>query len=131
MENNKKFVIQRHVRGNDIHWDLMLETGDVLETYRLAVPPEKITAEPVEAVKIFDHPLKFLTYEGSVNKGKGTVEIADAGIYQILNKTGNRVDLQFAGKILNGKFALNYIEKNRWELAVVSRGPDFPQGPVM
>ncbi len=131
MENNKKFVIQRHVRGNDIHWDLMLEAGDVLETYRLAVPPEKITAESVEAIKIFDHPLKFLTYEGSVNKGKGTVKIADAGKYQILSKTDNGVDLQFDGKILKGKFTLNHIEENRWELAMVSGSPDFPQGPVM
>jgi hypothetical protein len=75
MENNKKFVIQKHSRGDDVHWDLMLEAGDVLETYRLAVPPEKITGKPVEAVKIFDHPLKFLTYEGSVNKAKALLKL--------------------------------------------------------
>jgi hypothetical protein len=114
-ENNKKFVIQKHVRGNDIHWDLMLEAGNILETYRLPVPPEKITAEPVEAIKIFDHPLRFLTYEGSVNKGQGSVEIADSGIYQILYKTHSCVELQLDGKILKGKFTLTLIEADRWE----------------
>ena len=116
IENNKKFVIQKHIRGEDVHWDLMLEAGNVLETYRLAAPPEKITSEPVEAAKIFDHPLKFLTYQGSVNKGTGTVEIADAGIYKILSKNNTHTDFQFNGKILKGKFTLKFIEENQWKL---------------
>ncbi len=114
-ENNKKFVIQKHVRGNNIHWDLMLEADNLLETYRLPVPPEKITAEPVEAIKIFYHPLRFLTYEGSVNKGQGSVEIADSGIYQILDKTNSRIELQFTGKILKCKFTLRLIKDDRWQ----------------
>ncbi len=118
MENNKKFVIQKHIRGDSVHWDLMLEAGAVLETYRLAVPPEKITGDPVEAVKIFDHPLKFLTYEGSVNKGQGSAKIADFGIYQIFSKTDSRVEFQFKGKILKGKFTLILIGADRWEFRV-------------
>jgi len=115
MENNKKFVIQKHRRGDDVHWDLMLETADALETYRLPVQPENLTAQPVEAVKILDHPLKFLTYQGSVNKGRGTVKIADTGIYKILNKDDTRTDFEFHGKILNGKFTLTLIEQDRYE----------------
>ncbi len=116
MENNKKFVIHKHSRGDDIHWDLMLEAGNLLETYRLPVPPEKIANQPVEAIKIFDHPLKFLTYEGSVNKGLGGVKIIDSGTYQILNKNDAQICLQFDGKILKGKFVLTLIEADHWEL---------------
>jgi bifunctional non-homologous end joining protein LigD len=115
-ENNKKFVIQKHTRSDDIHWDLMFEAGNVLETYRLPVPPEKMSNNPVEAVKIFDHPVKFLTYEGSVNKGQGSVKIADSGIYKILNKTDVQIEFQFDGKILKGKFTLMFIEEDHWEL---------------
>ena len=96
----------------------MLEVGNELETFRLPMPPEKIANKPVEAIKIFDHPLKFLTYEGSVNKGQGSVKIADSGTYKILNKTDARMDFQFDGKILKGNFTLTLIEKDRWEFRV-------------
>ena len=67
----KKFVIQEHTTADSAHWDLMLESGDILQTWRLSKNPDEIVNQSAEAVKIFDHPLKFLTYEGPVNKGKG------------------------------------------------------------
>ena len=104
IKNPRRFVIQRHERqGEPVHWDLMLEKHEVLETYRVKVPPEEWGSRPVEAVKIFDHPLKFLSYEGSVNKGKGNVTIADAGTYRILSQNGNQLKADFAGTILKGK----------------------------
>ena len=113
MNGLKKFVIQRHERQNEplrqaqgrsTHWDLMLETGDFLETYRIVKPPEQWGSEPIEAVRIFDHPLKFLTYEGPVNKGKGNVKIADHGTYGIVTKSESRLIINFDGIILKGEF---------------------------
>ncbi len=37
-----KFVIQKHIKGRDVHWDLMLQVGETLETYRLELPPERV-----------------------------------------------------------------------------------------
>jgi hypothetical protein len=100
-----KFVIQRHEReGEPVHWDLMLERGDYLKTYRVSIPPEEWGNKGVEAVKIFDHSLRFLTYEGSVNKGKGDVKIADSGTYQFLFQDENKLRVEFAGTILKGEF---------------------------
>lgn len=106
-DNPRRFAIQRHERqGEPAHWDLMLESGDCLETYRVDIPPEEWGEEPVDAVKIFDHPLKFLTYEGSVNKGKGRVTIADSGTYRILSQKENPLMLGLTGRILKGEFTL-------------------------
>ena len=113
----KKFVVQKHTKAGQIHWDLMLEADGVLETYRLDLPPEKLFYNSTNAVKIHDHPLKFLTYEGSVNKGKGTVEIAESGTYQQLNKTEYQQQFQLDGKILHGNFALTHIADDKWELS--------------
>ena len=45
-----RFVIQQHYRdGERPHWDLMLERDGILETYRLALPPEKWEKEAIEA----------------------------------------------------------------------------------
>jgi len=79
---HERFVIQEHKKDGDIHWDLMLETEGVLRTYRLDCPPERLSDKTAGAVKIFDHPLRFLTYEGSVNRGKGTVKIVESGRYK-------------------------------------------------
>jgi hypothetical protein len=98
----------------------MLEVGETLETYRLELPPEKLFQQPVAAQKIFDHPLKFLTYEGSVNNGKGSVEIADSGTYQLISETENRREMQISGKILKGKFVLTHIKNDKWEFALIS-----------
>lgn len=116
MNTSGKFVIQKHTKAGDMHWDLMFESGKVLETYRLNLPPEKLSQqESASAVRIFDHALKFLTYEGSVNKGKGTVKIADSGTYQLLIRDEKQQVLQLDGKVLKGKFIINCVEENRWE----------------
>ncbi len=99
-----KFVVQKHEKqGEPVHWDLMLENHGVLETYRVKIPPEEWTDQAVEAVRIFDHPLKFLTYQGSVNKGKGRVAIADSGTYRILSQDENRLKADLAGIIIKGE----------------------------
>ncbi|MCX5635401.1 MAG: hypothetical protein NTW55_06165 [Planctomycetota bacterium] len=115
MDKTLKFVIQKHTQKGLIHWDLMFEAGTVLQTYRLDLPPEKLYLKPNIAIKIFDHPLKFLTYQGSVNKGLGTVEIADYGTYTPLTANSKQQELLLQGKILKGKFRLTLIEKDKWE----------------
>ena len=118
MPDTKKFVIQKHSRTDHTHWDLMLETENTLQTFRLELPPEKITDQSSIAVKIFDHPLKFLTYQGSVNKGTAAVEIADKGTYQTLSKTKNSSQLLFDGQILKGEFTLTLIEGDNWQFSL-------------
>ncbi len=113
-----RFVIQRHTRDVERpHWDLMLENGRVLETYRVCLQPEDWGDKPAEAVRIFDHPLKFLSYEGSVNKGAGRVEIADCGTYRVLGRDDKQELLEFTGKILNGKFVLAQIKNTEWKFS--------------
>ncbi len=48
----KRFVIQQHSRGDDVHWDFMLEVDDVLLTWRLNIPPAQISVHSAEAVRI-------------------------------------------------------------------------------
>ncbi len=113
---DKNFVIQQHTRGPDIHWDFMLEMQGILQTYRLDKSPQQLADNPAAgAVKISDHPLKFLTYEGLVNKGLGEVSIADSGTYKMPNQSNDRIDLVLSGKILKGKFTLTCLEADNWQ----------------
>ncbi len=119
MTTGQRFVIQEHTKPDDLHWDLMLECGDILQTYRLGNPPEEILISPAAAEKISDHPMRFLTYEGLVNDGKGNVKIADSGTYQETESTESSIKLKLDGKILTGKFLLSHIKENLWQFEML------------
>jgi hypothetical protein len=110
-----RFVVQEHTTPEGIHWDLMLEQSDVLTTFRLEAEPAHCLAHEVRAVKIFDHPLRFLTYEGPVQKGTGKVRIVDAGDYRCHDRKDDLLALELNGAILKGDFALIRVEETKWQ----------------
>jgi len=94
----------------------MFESGNTLKTYRLDKSPEDIPQCSANAVKIFDHPLKFLTYQGPVNKCQGNVCIVEAGTYKTLQNEHGPIKLNLNGQILKGKFILTHTKGNNWLL---------------
>lgn len=86
----------------------MIEWDDKLKTWRLDNPPEKLSSQKTKATSIFDHDKKFLTYQGTVNNGKETVEIADEGNCAI-ETTVENIQINFEGKILRGNYYLTQI----------------------
>lgn len=101
-----RFVIQEHRTGDGgRHWDLMLEDGERLLTWRLGAGPETMGTEAIEAEKSFDHPLRFLTYEGPVQQGTGRVQIAEAGEYEG-HEIEEHITLHLHGRTLQGIFRL-------------------------
>jgi hypothetical protein len=118
---SSRFVVQEHTTPDGVHWDLMLEKGDVLTTFRLEQPPQAALGGAVRAVKIFDHPPRFLTYEGPVQKGTGQVRIVDRGACHLLDEADHAIVLDVQGAILQGGFTLTRIEGTSWQLAPRSR----------
>ena len=117
-EKNKKFVIQKHSRAGEVHWDFMVEIGESLRTWRIDSPPSCLLKKPACAIKIFDHPLKFLTYEGSVNNGKGNVEIAETGTYEKITCDENKIEITLTGKILTGRLTITHIKDDQWQISM-------------
>ncbi len=112
-----QFVILEHTKNRQIHWDFMTEKGETLETWRLDLPPDNLPGCNCNAVKIFDHPLKFLSYEGPVNQGAGMVKSAESGTYVLLEESHNSRRLELKGKILKCQCTLTHIEAERWEIS--------------
>ncbi len=118
-DKSLRFVVQRHSTSGDVHWDFMLEYGNNLQTYRLDIDPSLIAAEPVKAEKIFDHRLEYLTYEGPISGGRGTVGISDRGTFTISRQDERQIELSLAGQALKGEFLLEHIADNQWRLGRV------------
>ena len=111
-----RFVIQQHNRqGQPRHWDLMMEQGDDLKTFRLDIPPDLLLIQAAKAVPIDDHAIRFLTYEGSVNKGLGRVEIVERGTYKTLTQADDSWELDLDGQVLKGRFRLARPTPETWE----------------
>lgn len=104
-----RFVIQRHERPNErTHWDLMLEEGMSLKTYRIDCYPERIGQDRMDAVRIEDHRLKYLDYEGTVSKGRGYVMIEDKGLYQLEGLSQDCMHILFDGQLIKGRVAIYF-----------------------
>ncbi|AQT68538.1 Putative DNA ligase-like protein [Anaerohalosphaera lusitana] len=119
----RRFVIQKHTRPGDTHWDFMLESGQSLLTWRLPECPAELAKSPdCPAVKIFDHPLRFLTYEGPVNQGTGDVKIEEAGTCLFHENRAGLISFELHGELLDGQFELRRQEDDRWLLKRLGPG---------
>ena len=74
-----RFVILTHDHPFP-HWDLMLETGGVLRTWRLLEEPAPGAA--VRAERLADHRTMYLDYEGPLSGDRGHVVRWDAGTFE-------------------------------------------------
>lgn len=110
----KRFVVQEHTTPEGVHWDLMLEENGTLTTFRLEKQPQGRPGHSIRAEKIFDHPLRFLTYEGPVQQGTGGVHIVDRGTYCIQARTDDDMTLEMAGTVLRGRHTLTSADHAVW-----------------
>lgn len=122
MKSAGKFVIQQHTRDGETHWDWMFEAETGLDTWQVGTSPLQWTGHAVAAKKIFDHDAKFLTYEGSVNKGAGTVKIAERGTYGVISKDQQEFEMELNGEILKGRFLMQHIDGQQWQFSFAQRG---------
>jgi len=86
------------------HWDLFLEAGDVLRSWRLLAPLEPgiaVAAEPTG-----DHRLLYLDYEGPVSGNRGTVARIDAGTFSWEVEAVERLIVRITGARFVGRMVL-------------------------
>lgn len=135
-EKNKgrlRFVIQRH-RASRLHYDLRLEMEGVLKSWAVPKGPSMNPADKRLAIMTEDHPIKYLTFHGTIPKGNygaGEMSIWDEGIYEAagggketdLLKMLKKGDLKitFFGTKIKGTFALVHTRRggekdNQWLL---------------
>ncbi|MCE9534099.1 MAG: hypothetical protein K8T89_23720 [Planctomycetes bacterium] len=110
-----RFVILEHDHPV-LHWDLMLEWGETLRTWRLAAPPE--LGKAVAAEPSFDHRLIYLDYEGPISGNRGNVRRWEAGSYRLLLKDSDRIELLLWSGQLNGKASLQRESEQGWVFAI-------------
>ena len=113
-----RFVVQRH-KARKLHYDLRLEIDGTLKSWAVPKGPSMNPNDKRLAVRTEDHPLEYLTFQGSIPKGNygaGNMQIWDHGTFSIdrseidlpasAQLTKGNLKLIMNGKNLLGKFAL-------------------------
>src|SRR5262245_29248041 len=83
------------------HWDLFLEAGDVLRSWRLLAPLAAGTLVPAEPTG--DHRLLYLDYEGPVSGDRGSVTRIDGGTFTWQADSPEHVVVRIAGTRFTGR----------------------------
>jgi hypothetical protein len=106
-----RFVILEHDHPH-LHWDLMLESGEVLRSWRLESPPRAGLA--VRAEPIGDHRRDYLDYEGPVSGGRGSVTRWDAGALFWDELGADRIAVRLEGTRCRGRAVLQRADAGQW-----------------
>ncbi len=107
------FVVQHHVRGGEAHDDWMFEADGVLVTFQCPVAPAALAVgAEVTVRRLADHRRAYLTYEGPVRGGRGSVRIVDRGRYDGWIDPDGTWRIRIAG----GWFGLTPAGDDRYQL---------------
>jgi DNA polymerase ligase (LigD)-like protein len=136
-----RFVLLHHDCPPDYerssHWDLMLETGNVLRTWALeqlpcdwklahsrtvsadANCPAIATSNEVAAVRLGDHRRDYLELEGPLSGGRGTVVRVAAGTYEIEHESPDELRIVVEEPELAGRVVLwqKGVDGQEWKLS--------------
>jgi hypothetical protein len=105
-----RFVVLLHRKPDgDCHYDLILEypTGAATcPTWSFSEPPAE---HRVVCRRIFDHPRRFLTYEGELRAERGRVWRIDAGECTVCGEDAGTFVVMLKGDRTTGRFFLTPV----------------------
>ncbi len=85
-----KAAFEQFPKGQDVHFDLMLETEEGLRTWAMGLLPT--AGKRCGAIELPLHRAAYLTHEGPVSQGRGTVKRVMQGSYRFV--TPDQVSLE-------------------------------------
>lgn len=117
------FVVHRH-HASHLHYDLRLEQDGVLKSWAVprGLPPHPGVKRL--AVQTEDHPMKYLTFDGTIPKGQyggGEMWIYALGKYQVTKEKKDGFYFRLNSKEVNGEYRIYKIKEKEWLLERVDQ----------
>lgn len=107
-------VLLRHrTPEGGVHYDWMIERGGVLVTFRVADRIDRGVAE-FQGERLPDHRAAYLTYEGGVSGGRGTVMRVAEGQVRVLREAPTEFVVEGSLGAARGAFRGRADAGGRW-----------------
>ncbi len=118
-----QFVVHRH-HASRMHYDLRLEKDGTLKSW--AVPKGLPPAPGIKrlAVQTEDHPMEYLTFEGTIPKGQyggGDMWVYASGRYEITKDKKDGFYFRLHSPAISGEYRIHNIKNRDWLLERVDR----------
>ncbi len=117
-----RFVVHEH-KAKRLHYDFRLEVEGVLVSWAIPKGPSLNPADKRLAVRVADHPLSYLLWEGIIPEGHygaGPVVVWDTGTYRVGDLkdpkeqlTRGKLTFELKGKKLKGGFTLALMTRSK------------------
>ena len=101
-----RFVVLRHTDRQGVHFDLMIDQGNGLATWKCPQPPESAGPGGRACTRIADHRRRYLDYEGPIAGDRGTVQRHDQGVCVVHSSRTDVWEVAFTGDRLAGRYIL-------------------------
>ena len=118
----RRFVVLLHSWKGGDHYDLMIDDGGRLATFKSIHPPESAGNDGLECTRIGEHRRIYLDYEGPVSEDRGFVRRHDAGTCILEARSESQWRVTFQGRRLRGSFRLDRLDQSAeaWRLEALS-----------
>ncbi len=101
------FVVLIHDElGGGRHFDVMIEQGESLATWRCPIAPERASAQTLTLERLPNHRRHYLTYEGPISGNRGSVARHDAGTCMVTQHDKREWEIDWKGRRLSGRSLL-------------------------
>ena len=131
LKPDQPYVLLHHKISDKEHWDLCLDLGEVLATWRVLsdprVRPDKTDAG-WPAQRIQDHRRAFLEYEGPLSGDRGDVRRVDRGVWGSIEQGPAGWVVRLEGEVLRGVYRLP-AEAGPGEMLQIGLGESSEDGP--
>ena len=111
----RRFVVLQHCDRDGVHFDLMIENGAKLATWKMPDPPERCGPHGQACRRIGEHRRLYLDYEGPISDDRGEVRRHDAGTCRVTierpRSPTQRWVADFEGTQLRGRWVLEPAEQ--------------------
>ena len=107
-QRDRIFVVQKHWARN-LHYDFRLEMHGTLWSWAVPKGVPLVKGQRRLAMRTENHAKAYAGFEGVIPEGKygaGRVKIWDKGTYSVVEKTKNKIVINFKGKKLKGEYCL-------------------------
>jgi hypothetical protein len=92
----------------------MLEKNGALLTWSINdILPLRKSGSVSAAVRLPNHRIDYLAYQGKISRGRGSVKIFDKGNYSFIGRCA-AILLRLNGKIIKGNYCMVDIDSKWW-----------------